>query len=148
MLASTKRGVLHLLKIDFIRFCIVGGLGFVINLALLVLLKSVFGLNVFASQALAAEVALLCNFMLHHHWTYKQHHVKKTMRTLLLQFHATSWPAIAGSAALVGLGETILHLGNLAALCVSSIIALGWNFGWSKYVIWRDTTIRDMKEIV
>ncbi len=140
MLAYTKERLLRLLKIDFIRFCTVGGLGFVINFALLFLLHSLLGVHAFVSQLIAAEVALLCNFMLHHAWTYKRHHVTKPVRLLLVQFHATSWPAIIGSATLVSLGVMVLRLQDLTALALSSAIALGWNFFWSKYVIWKDVS--------
>ena len=147
MLAYTKRKFLELLRLDFVRFCIVGGLGFVINFILLVALHSLVGMSAFFSQLFAAEVALLCNFMLHNHWTYARHRVAKSVPTLLIQFHASTWPAIVGSAVLVALGEGLLHLSNLVALALSSTIALGWNFAWSKYVIWRDVSKKEIKEI-
>jgi dolichol-phosphate mannosyltransferase len=148
MLAYTKEKILRLIEIDFIRFCIVGGSGFVINLALLFLLHGVLHINVFVSQVLAAELALLSNFMLHHYWTYKRHHVVKSVRTLLWQFHASSWPAVFGSAALVSLGEKILGFDDLLALMFSSVVVLAWNFGWSKYVIWRDVSEKDVAKMV
>lgn len=148
MLAYTKEKLLRLLEIDFIRFCIVGGSGFVINLALLFLLHGTFKIHVFVSQALAAEIALLSNFLLHHYWTYKRHKVEKRRRLLLVQFHATSWPAIFGSAALVSLGEHLLGFSDLSALVFSSAIVLAWNFAWSKYVIWRDVAAKDIPKLV
>jgi putative flippase GtrA len=140
MLGYTREKIFVLLKIDFIRFCIVGGLGFLINLAILATLHSILDFHVFVSQLIAAEVALFCNFALHHHWTYKKKRVIKTKTKLLVQFHASSWPAILGSASLVSLGVGLLHLSDLFALIFSSVIALGWNFAWSKYVIWKDVS--------
>ena len=148
MLAYTKEKLFRLLKVDFIRFCIVGGTGFVINFALLVTLNNVVGLYVLFAQLIAAEIALMSNFMLHHHWTYKAHYVTKSIPVLLLQFHASSWPAIIGSALLVTLFEEMLHLGNFMSLAVSSVIILGWNFAWFKYVIWRDMSRKTISEIV
>ncbi len=147
MVAYTRAKLLYLLKLDFIRFCIVGGTGFVINFALLTVLHHALGLTIFVAQLLAAEVALFSNFMLHHHWTYRQHKVDKSMPKLLLQFHATTWPAIFGSALMVTAGEKLFHLSNLAALALSSIIALFWNFLWSKYVIWRKITQVEIERI-
>jgi len=92
---------------------------------------------VFVAQLLSGEVALFSNFILHHHWTYKGHNVSKTIGRLLVEFHITSWIAIVGSAALVTAGVSLLHLHYFVALVISSIIALGWNFGWTKFVIWR-----------
>ena len=148
MFAYTRGRITRLLEIDFIRFCIVGGTGFVINLVILTVLTKSFGISTFISQLIGAEIALFCNFMLHHHWTYKRHKVQKTFRNLLIQFHATTWPAIVGSSLMVSGGERFLHLSNLWALAVSSVIALIWNFMWSKYVVWRDVSIKDAESIV
>jgi len=147
MLVYTKGKIEYLIKLEFIRFCIVGGLGFVINLALLTLFHSIIGWPVFISQLISAEIALFSNFMLHHHWTYKNNNVKKPLPKLLIQFHVTSWPAILGSALMVATAERYLHFSNLMALVTSSAIALMWNFGWTKYVIWRKVTELEIKEI-
>jgi putative flippase GtrA len=103
---------------------------------------------IFFAQLIAAEIALFSNFILHHNWTYKNHKVKKSISSLLLQFHATSWPAIVGSAVMVSLCEKVLGFNELFSLIASSLIALLWNFGWSKYVVWRKVTEKDIQEIV
>jgi dolichol-phosphate mannosyltransferase len=127
----------RLLKIDFVRFCIVGSLGFVINFFLLTLLYKVFHSPLFIAQIAAAEVALFSNFMFHHHWTYKASNVRKTITKLIVQFHVTSWAAILGSAVIVSLGVHVFKLNYVIALVFASASALFWNFGWSKFVIWR-----------
>jgi putative flippase GtrA len=147
MVAYTRDRLERLLKIEFVRFCIVGGTGFVINLVLLVLLHKHLHLPVFIAQAISAEIALGSNFILHHHWTYKAHHVEKSLTSLIIQFHATSWPAILGSSVMVTAGEKILHFGNLLALALSSVIVLIWNFFWSKYIVWRDVSETEVEKI-
>ena len=137
----------HLIKIEFVRFCIVGGTGFVINFIILTLLHKVIDAPIFIAQLIGAEVALFSNFMLHHHWTYKAHKVQKTMTKLLIQFHASTWPAILGSALMVSGAEKYLHFSDLIALGTSSVIALLWNFFWSKYVIWRKVTSAEIERI-
>lgn len=127
----------RLLRIDFVRFCIVGASGFVVNAVLLTLLNKDLH-SPFVSQLIAGEIALFSNFMFHHHWTYKASKVRKTMSKLIVQFHMTSWIAIVGSAAMVTIGEKAFHLHPVVALAFSSGIALFWNFGWSKFVIWRN----------
>jgi putative flippase GtrA len=140
------KSIQRLLKIDFVRFCIVGGVGFCINFALLIGLTKFARLPVFWAQLIGAEVALFCNFMLHHNWTYRHRKVKKSIGTLLAQFHATSWPAIVGSTLMVAGGVRFLHLTKLVALVVSSVVALAWNFTWSKFVVWRSVTEREIEE--
>ena len=127
----------RLLQHQFVRFCLVGGLGFLINLALLTLFYKMLGWPSFIAQLLAGEVALFSNFMLHHTWTYKGHGVKKSIIHLLIQFHATSWIAIVGTALIVSSCIKFLHMPYVIALVISSAIALVWNYVWTKYVIWR-----------
>lgn len=147
MIVYTREKLAYLLRIEFIRFCIVGGVGFLVNLVLLTLLHKIFGWNVFISQLISAEIALFINFILHHHWTYKSNKVDKSIKKLLIQFHASTWPAILGSALMVSAAEKFLHFNNLLALATSSAIALLWNFAWTKYVIWRKTTPSDIEEM-
>jgi hypothetical protein len=55
---------------------------------------------------------------------------------------------------MVTLGEQLLHLSDMPALVLSSAMVLGWNFGWSKYIVWRDahpaedrTKTRDVSDL-
>lgn len=148
MLVQLRGKFTKLLKIDFVRFCIVGGTGFLINLGILVSLTRAFSFNVFFAQLIGAEIALFSNFILHHHWTYNRNKVKKSIPTLILQFHASSWPAIIGSSVMVSVLVGVLHINKIEALVISSAVALAWNFVWSKYVIWRDVNEKEIEEIV
>ena len=127
----------RLLKVDFVRFCIVGVSGFVINFLLLTLLYKTFHSPLVLAQLAASEVALFSNFLFHHKWTYKASHVRKTITKLVVQFHVTSWVAIVGSVLMVTGGVKTLHLHYYVALVLSSAASLFWNFAWSKFVIWR-----------
>jgi len=147
MLKHTKTSILEVLKIDFIRFCIVGGTGFLINLLLLNYFHIMLNLPIVISQLISAEVALFSNFMLHHHWTYRSNMVNKSMWKLIVQFHVTSWPAIIGSSIMVGIAVNTFHLSTIQALIISSGIALLWNFFWSKYVIWKGTSKEDIERM-
>lgn len=147
MVPYAKNKIKHLFKVEFIRFCVVGGSGFIINFIILVTMRRLFLVPAFESQLVGAEVALFSNFMLHHHWTYKAHKIDKTILQLIVQFHATSWPAIIGSALMVAESEKLLHLSNIFALTLSSGIALLWNFFWSKFIVWRDVTQKEIEEM-
>lgn len=91
----------------------------------------------FWSQLIAGEIALFSNFLLHHNWTYKHKNVKKGFLHLLWQFHATSWLAVIGTAALVSIGIHTFNLPYIIALVIAAGLAMLWNFAWSKFVIWR-----------
>lgn len=131
-----------LLKLDIVRFCLVGTLGFLINFTLLSILYKSVGLPIFVAQLVAAEIALFNNFLLHHHWTYKDNNVAKTLPKLIVQFHISSWTAIIGSAILVSAGVQYLKLNYLVALAISSVVALSWNFFWTKFVIWKRSALQ------
>ena len=126
----------NLHKIDFVRFCIVGTLGFIINFGLLTLLFKVLNLHIFIAQLVSSEIALFNNFVLHHNWTYKDRS-SKSIKRLLIQFHASSWSAILGSSAIVAVSVRVFHLHYFVALVIASAAGLLWNFGWTKFVIWR-----------
>ncbi len=127
----------RLLRIDFVRFCLVGSLGFLINLALLTLFYKTLHSPLFVAQIIAAEIALFSNFMFHHHWTYKASKARKTISRLIVEFHLTSWVAVIGSALIVSFGVHALNLPYITALVLAASGAMLWNFGWSKFVIWR-----------
>lgn len=134
------------LRVDFIRFCIVGGFGFCINLLILTVLHKTFNVPIFIAQFFGAEVALFGNFLLHHYWTYTNRKVTKRKRNLFVQFHIVSWPAIIGSTLMVGFLVSFAHVGSTEALIASSLTALFWNFTWSKFVIWRDVSDKEVVE--
>src|SRR6266705_2935749 len=118
----------RLLRYHIVRFCLVGGLGFVINFALLTMLYKYLHWPLFIAQLLAGEIALFNNFLLHHHWTYKDANVTKSLMNLLVQFHVTSWLAIVGTAAVVSLGVNHFHLHYFTALVIGGVTAIGWNY--------------------
>jgi putative flippase GtrA len=136
----------RLLKIDFVRFCIVGASGFLINLVLLTLLYKILKMPIFFAQLISGEIALFSNFILHHNWTYKYRKSTKSVKSLLIQFHATSWIAIVGSAAIVYGGTHWLKVTYIVALVISALISLLWNFAWTKLVIWRPSSEAIKKE--
>lgn len=148
MIVYTKRQLERLIKIDFIRFCIVGGTGFIINFIFLATLPKFFGAPIPVAQFIGAEIALFSNFIMHNNWTYKDKKVKKSMTKLLVQFHATTWPAILGSTLMVSAGVEFFRLSKLEALIISSVISLLWNFVWTKFVIWRDVSPKQVEEMI
>jgi putative flippase GtrA len=147
MTEQIRRKIEHIIKIEFIRFCIVGGSGFIINFIIYTGLTKGLNVPVFFAQAIGAEIALFSNFMMHHHWTYKAHKVTKSFRKLLIQFHATTWPAIIGSALMVTGFVKLLHLEYLPSLAIASAISLVWNFFWTKYIIWRHVSTEEVERI-
>lgn len=130
---------------QFLRFCFVGGLGFIINAVLLHLFHGVFSWPLLVAQAVASEIALFHNFMWHHHWTYIDNHVHKSFKRLVVEFHASSWTGVIGSSLILVSLVKWAHLSEFVALVISSAILLVWNFVFTKYVVWRKHEATDPK---
>ncbi|HET7033723.1 MAG TPA: GtrA family protein [Casimicrobiaceae bacterium] len=58
------------LPADFVRFAIVGGIGFIVDAGILSALVSWFGLNVYASRAVSFSIAVLATWALNRQWVF------------------------------------------------------------------------------
>lgn len=130
----------RLLKIDFIRFSLVGAVGFLVNLAGLFMLFDLAGFPIWVAQLLAAECALISNFTLHHFWTYRQQSGGKRKRILLAQFHLSFWSGALINTAIVVSAVEVFHVHYFFGLIAGSATALFWNFFWTKFYIWRHSS--------
>lgn len=124
------------LEIDTIRFAIVGGLGFMINLTMLYAVHGLFGLSIGISQIIGAETAILSNFYWHSRWTYKEA-AEKPLPTRLLQFHASAWVGSGITSVVVIALVKQFHVFYPASLVIGSLCGLLWNYLWTKHIIFR-----------
>lgn len=67
--------IYSLIKMEFVKYGMVGSIGFLVHLATLYLLTDIAGLWYLASAIIAIVTAALCNYILNYHWTFKE---KKT----------------------------------------------------------------------
>lgn len=56
--------------LQLVRFGMVGGVGFVVNLAVFALLEHAFGVHYVIASVVAWLVAVINNFVLNRHWTF------------------------------------------------------------------------------
>ncbi|MCX6623842.1 MAG: GtrA family protein [Acidobacteria bacterium] len=108
------------------KFNAVGALGVAVQLTLLALLKSAFGLHYLAATALAVEAAVLHNFYWHQRWTWADR-PRGSIRVRLLRFNLTTGAvSILSNVVLMGIFAGALHLhflvANLAAIAITSIL--------------------------
>ncbi len=123
----------------FLKFCLVGGSGVLVNMGLLWLLTEVAGLFYLASSAVAVECAILNNFLWNDVWTFRDRRAdgRRARLCRLARFNAVS---------LGGLGINVLvlwllteHLGvyyllsNLAGIVAATM----WNFLVNSRWTWR-----------
>lgn len=131
------RALRRQLKREFVRFCLVGAVGFLVNLATLHLFKDVLRAPIILAVLGGGEVALISNFLFHNYWTYRERAQNKRIAVLFLQFHIAFWSG-NGINALLTL-FMIMKLGwhETLSLAIASAIVLFWNFAWTRYYIWR-----------
>ncbi len=120
---------------EFIKFCIVGSTGVIVDMGFIWLLADprMLGLNVSISKGIAAEIALISNFFLNNFWTFKKRREEiegvKIIFKRLIRFNAICGIGILLGILLINLFYKTLGLN----LYLSNLLAIGivtaWNFG-------------------
>ena len=132
----TKKTKNKMLKIDFIRFGLVGSVGFVTNFIFLSVFYKMLAIEILIAQIMAGEIALLIIFMLHNSWTYKGHdHIPKWKK--LLNFHGTQWTGQLLILIIVALGVKGLKINYGYSLAIASILVMFWNYAWTKLYVFK-----------
>ena len=127
---------------EFVKFCVVGGSGLVVDMLLLYLLADpkCLGLDATLSKAFSAVVAMLGNFALNEVWTFRLQRRQRNVASIfrrLLAFSAICVIGIAFAVMLLHVFHTWLgwnlYVANLSAI----LIVTCWNFGMNARFNWR-----------
>ncbi|MGB9199109.1 MAG: GtrA family protein, partial [Terriglobales bacterium] len=120
---SARQTILRWLKFNF-----VGGIGILVQLAALALLRSVLHLNYLLATAFAVEAAVIHNFFWHERFTWRDRPSAHRMQsfTRFAKFNATNGGvSIVGNLlimrALVGQFHMQYMLANLIAIAICSL---------------------------
>ncbi len=120
----------------FITFALVGGVGVLINLAVLQLARGA-GMHFAAAQALGTVVAMVANFQLNNQLTYRSQRLKgrRVWRGLLLFLVVCGLGAIAN----IGIARALYIENNSGILAGAAGAAVGvvWNYAVSATLVWR-----------
>lgn len=128
----------------FIRFCVIGMIGFVVDALVLFFVVHVSGINPLGARLISFAVAVLVTFELNRRWTFAS------------QGGGTYWSQIAGYVGVQSVGfscnlgvYTAMYLllrpasGALfVALCVASAVALFVNYMGAAAVVFRKREAR------
>ncbi|MHB8523714.1 MAG: GtrA family protein [Limisphaerales bacterium] len=135
----------------YAQFCIVGGSGVVVDMGLIYLLASpgVFGWNLTLSKVLAAEVAIVNNFLWNDAWTFRGCASKgwKPRGARFLKFNLICTAGIVWSVALLNLQVYGWHWNVYFSNFVSIVLVSVWNFwlnakfGWKAKELGRTTVV-------
>ena len=72
---------------DFIRYCLVGLVGMLVNIGAYLLLNRYFQIPLQAASLIAIEISIVSNFLLNNYWTFKTRPQKLSMIRRMLNFH-------------------------------------------------------------
>jgi dolichol-phosphate mannosyltransferase len=114
--------------VQLIQFGLVGGLGFVINLAVFAVCERGFGLPYLLAYAIAWLVAVTNNFMLNRRWTFNEHASSSRIHFQALRFFFVSAIAAAVGAGLLALMVEVGGFGKLPAEAIAVAASTPLNF--------------------
>jgi dolichol-phosphate mannosyltransferase len=123
----------------FMRFGVVGGVGAVVNMAILYLLVQHGGWNHMLAAIVATEAAILSNFAMNDRWTFRDAHSRFNWANRMARYNA-----IAGGGALISLAVlAALTLGIGVHYLVANVVAIGagtiWNYVVNSRLTWSLT---------
>jgi dolichol-phosphate mannosyltransferase len=127
-------------KQKFIKFGMVGGIGFVVNFLFLRLFRGM-GLTETLSWAFSTELAIINNYIFNNIWTFKDQEIKGFKQTVFkfLQFNLTSVGAIIiqSIAGPIGVRLVGVQYDALVLALVVLFLVLPYNFTMYNLIIWR-----------
>lgn len=127
----------------FIRFGVVGLSGIVVNMAVFYLLRAVLGLGLTRSAILAAQVAIMSNFLWNDLWTFgdiasRQKGYQKCFKRLL-KFNAICLSGLILNVLVLNLLFNVFELDEYVGQLVAIASVMLWNFWFNVKLSWRVT---------
>lgn len=135
----------------FIKFVLVGTIGFVVHFSTLTFLKEVVGVEntVVVANPIAFFMAVCSNFLLNRFWTYTDSR-SKNIGSQFVQFLGINVVGLLINSAILAATErpfttllassTLPIKGYQLALILATVIVLFWNFFVNRYVTYSDVS--------
>ena len=142
-LVRLRLGTLPLAR--FFRFALVGVSGVVVDMAMLFLLSDphTLGWGLTRSKVVAAELALINNFLWNDAWTFRdlvgaEHGLRHKLHRFV-KFNAICGIGIVLNVVLLNIQFNLLHINRYVANAIAIAIVTVWNFLLNMKLSWRDT---------
>lgn len=123
----------------FIRFCVVGMSGVVVNMGILWFLTDIIGMFYLVSSVVAVECAILSNFTWNELWTFRDRRQPGFLSLLMRigKFNVVSAGGLVINISILGALTGLLGVYYLLANLFGIAGALLWNFGMNTKWTWR-----------
>jgi len=136
----------------FIKFCVVGGIGFIVDFSLAYLFIHSFNIQKVLSNMMSAEIAIISNFMLNNYWSFAHKKIKKSTSLIfsLLKFNLVS----SGSVIIQGVGMWLalavfgdhsillnsleIHTWILYKIVIIIFIVIPYSYFFYNKFVWKD----------
>jgi putative flippase GtrA len=118
---------------QLVKFCIVGGSGFVVNVSVFFVVNHLMGVHHIAAATLAFVIALFNNFWWNRHWTFGKHGAREHHAGFqAARFFTVSVAAFLFALGILQLLVTTTSLPATVAQAISIIAATPLNFVGNK----------------
>ena len=122
----------------FIKFCVVGGLGTLLNLFILYISVELFGIWYIYGAAFSFVIVITFNFSLNKIWTFKD----KERETIAVTGQYLIYVVIGGVGMAINIAFLYLlveyfHIQYLLAELVAILIATLWNFQGTRFLVFK-----------
>ena len=124
---------------QFLRYLVVGGVAFVVDFGVLVLLTEVLSLHYLTSAAIAFCCGLVTNYILSITWVFSTRSLA-SKRTEFTIFSIIGVVGLGGNELLMYLGTDVLGLDYRLSKLITVAIVLFWNFGMRKLILFSRPT--------
>jgi dolichol-phosphate mannosyltransferase len=131
----------------FLRFALVGASGVLVDMAVLFLPSDPrsLGLGLTRSKIVAAELAIVNNFLWNDAWTFRdligeQRGLRHKLRRLL-KFNAVCGGGLLLNVLLLNVQFNLLHMNRYAANLIAIGVVTVWNYWLNLKLNWRDTSV-------
>ncbi|HEX9976254.1 MAG TPA: glycosyltransferase family 2 protein [Dehalococcoidales bacterium] len=125
--------------VRFLKFCVVGASGVLVNLGSYWLITRFLHLNQFAALAISFEASVVSNFLFNNFFTFSDRRVSKPL-PLLVQFVKFNFVSLAGLGIQEGalwLLNSVLNVNDIIAVLIGIILATLWNYMLNTWWTWK-----------
>lgn len=124
----------HPLLLQIWRFAIVGGLAFVVDFGLLLLLTEVVGINYLASATLSFVASVIVNYILSVLWVFDSKGKKRSIFKIIMFFVLSTCGLLINNA-IMWFSVEILAISYIIGKLVATFVVMVFNFITRKILI-------------
>jgi len=131
----------HRLVKQFLKFAVVGTIGFGVDFGILTALVELFHVNLYVANTVSFTAAVLSNYLWNSFWTFGD--LPKRHGRQLVQFFIVSIIGLCINQAILYFfhdiaGLHVFRFGYMVAKAIATIVVLFWNFAANKLWTFRE----------